>query len=157
MFLADTAVVVGDVELGPGCSVWYGAAIRGDENFIRVGARVNVQDGAVIHVVRRSHPTRIADDVTIGHRAVVHGATVEREALIGIGALVLDGALVRAEAVVGAGAVVAPGTEIPAGMLALGVPARVTRPLTPEELAFNRDTAQNYLRLAEHYLTRAAP
>jgi carbonic anhydrase/acetyltransferase-like protein (isoleucine patch superfamily) len=156
VYLAEGSAVIGDVELGPECSVWYGSIIRGDVNHIRLGARVNVQDGSVIHVVRRTHPTIIGDDVTLGHRVVAHGCTIERGALIGIGAIVLDGVVVGTEAVVGAGSVVTPGTEIPARCLAVGTPARVRRELRPEELAYNRETAANYCRLArEHAEARA--
>lgn len=147
VFLADDAVVVGDVTLGAGSSLWYGVVVRGDVNFIRIGERVNLQDGAVVHVVRRTGPTWIASDVTVGHRAVVHGCRIDRGALIGIGALVLDHAEVGEEAVVGAGAVVAPRSRIPAGHLALGVPARVVRRLREEELAYNRETAAGYVAL----------
>lgn len=155
VFLAEGSVVIGDVELGPGCSVWYGSIIRGDVNYIRLGARVNVQDGSVIHVVRRTNPTIIGDDVTIGHRVVVHGCTIGNGALIGIGAIVLDGATVGEEAVVGAGAVVTPGTTVPPRTLVLGTPARVSRELSAQELSYNRETAANYCRLAEeHQRTR---
>ena len=148
VYIAPGAVVVGDVVLGRGTSVWYGAVIRGDVNWIRVGERVNIQDGTVIHVVRRAHPTLVGDDVTLGHNVVLHGCTVAPHALIGIGALVLDGASIGEEAMVGAGAVVTPGTRIPPRVLALGTPARVIRELTDQELAYNQETAANYCRLA---------
>lgn len=151
VFLAEGAAVIGDVELGPGCSVWYGSIIRGDVNWIRLGARVNVQDGSVIHVVRRTNPTIIGDGVTLGHRVVAHGCTIERGALIGIGAIVLDDVVVGEEAVVGAGSVVTPGTKIPPRCLALGTPARVRRELTETELAYNRETAANYCKLAREH------
>jgi carbonic anhydrase/acetyltransferase-like protein (isoleucine patch superfamily) len=151
VFLADDAVIIGDVVIGAGSSLWYQTVVRGDVNRIRIGERVNVQDGTVIHVVRRTGPTHIADDVTIGHRAVVHGCTLGRGALVGIGAQVLDLAEVGPEAMVGAGAVVAPRARIPARHLALGVPARVVRPLTEQELAYNRETAENYQRLAAQH------
>lgn len=151
VFLADDVVVVGDVIIGAEASLWYGVVVRGDVNFIRIGERVNIQDGAVVHVVRRTGPTVIEPDVTVGHRAVVHGCRVERGALVGIGALVLDLAVVGEEAMVGAGAVVAPRTRIPARHLALGVPARVIRPLTEEELVYNRETARNYVHLGRQH------
>jgi len=151
VYLADGAAVIGDVELGPGCSVWYGSILRGDVNWIRLGARVNVQDGSVVHVVRRTHPTVIGDDVTLGHRVVAHGCTIGRGALIGIGAVVLDGVVVGEEAVVGAGAVVTPGTKVPPRHLVLGTPARVRREVTDAELAYNRETAANYCNLARDH------
>ena len=152
VFLADDVVVVGDVIVEADASLWYGVVVRGDVNYIRIGERVNLQDGVVVHVVRRTGPTVIEPDVTVGHRAVVHGCHVERGALIGIGALVLDLAVVGEEAMVGAGAVVAPRTRIPARHLALGVPARVVRPLTEAELAYNRETSGNYVRLGRQHL-----
>jgi len=157
VYLAEGSAVIGDVELGPECSVWYGSILRGDVNWIRLGARVNVQDGSVIHVVRRTHPTLIGDDVTLGHKVVAHGCTIERGALIGIGAIVLDDVVVGEEALVGAGSVVTPGTRIPPRCLALGTPARVRRDLTETELAYNRETAANYCKLArEHAAARPA-
>lgn len=157
VYVAPGAAVIGDVELGPECSVWYGSTLRGDVNWIRLGARVNVQDGSVIHVVRRTHPTVIADDVTLGHKVVAHGCTIERGALIGIGAIVLDGVVIGEEAVVGAGSVVTPGTRISPRCLALGTPARVTRELTEAELAYNRETAANYCKLAREHAGDQAP
>ncbi len=151
VYLAEGSAVIGDVELGPGCSVWYGSVIRGDVNWIRLGARVNVQDGSVIHVVRRTNPTLIGDDVTLGHKVVAHGCTIERGALIGIGAIVLDDVVVGEEAVVGAGSVVTPGTRIPPRCLAMGTPARVRRDLTEAELEYNRETAANYCKLAREH------
>jgi len=148
VYLAETAAVVGDVVLGARTSVWYSAVVRGDTNWIRVGDDVNVQDGAVVHTTRDEFPTTIGDLVTIGHLAMLHGCTVERGALIGIGARVLDGARIGAEAMVAAGALVPPGAEIPPRSLVLGAPARVRRTLSDEELAYNRETALNYRRLA---------
>jgi carbonic anhydrase/acetyltransferase-like protein (isoleucine patch superfamily) len=122
VFLAPSAEVAGDVEVGDDASFWFHTAARGDVNRIRIGARTNVQDGAVLHVTHETHPLAIGDGVVIGHAAVLHGCTVEDGALIGIGARVLDGAVVETGAQVGAGAVVPPGTRIPAHHLALGIP-----------------------------------
>jgi gamma-carbonic anhydrase len=124
---------------------------RGDVNFIRVGARTNIQDGTVLHVTHVEHPLIIGAGVVVGHQAVVHGCTIEDGALIGIGARVLDGAVVERGAQIGAGAVVAPGHRIPAGHLALGIPARVARPLTEEETRRIAETAERYAELKEHY------
>jgi carbonic anhydrase/acetyltransferase-like protein (isoleucine patch superfamily) len=151
VFLAPGAHVAGDVTLGDDVSFWFHTAARGDVNSIRVGARTNVQDGAVLHVTHVRHPLVIGEGVVIGHRAVVHGCTIEDGALIGIGACVLDGAMVERGAQIGAGAVVAPGHRIPAGHLALGVPARVVRPLTAEESLRIADAAARYAALKEHY------
>lgn len=151
VYLAPGAHLVGDVEVGDDVSFWFHTAARGDVNWIRVGPRTNVQDGAILHVAHETHPLVIGAGVVIGHAAVVHGCTIEDGALIGIGARVLDGAVVEAGAQVGAGAVVAPGHRIPAGHLALGVPARVARPLTAEETARIADTRDRYMALKEQY------
>ena len=151
VFLAPDAQLVGDVEVGEDASFWFHTAARGDVHWIRVGARTNVQDGAVLHVSYRTHPLAIGAGVVIGHQAVLHGCTVEDGALIGIGARVLDGAVIEAGAQVGAGAVVAPGHRIPAGQLALGVPARVARPLSGEESRRIVETAARYVALKEQY------
>lgn len=151
VFVAPTAAVIGDVELGDDASVWFGTTLRGDVNHIRVGAGTNVQDGSVIHVTHETHPTVIGAGVVIGHHAVLHGCTVEDGALIGIGARVLDGAVVESGAQVGAGAVVAPGHRVPAGHLVLGVPARVQRELSADEVANIAAIRQRYAALKERY------
>jgi gamma-carbonic anhydrase len=151
VFLAPSAEVAGDVVLGDDVSFWFHTAARGDVHWIRVGHRTNVQDGVVLHVTHEAHPLAIGEGVVIGHAAVLHGCTVEDGALVGIGARVLDGAVVEEGAQVGAGAVVAPGTRIPAHQLALGVPARVVRPLSDGERAAIPAIAERYLRLKESY------
>jgi gamma-carbonic anhydrase len=151
VFLAPGAYVTGDVEAGDDVSFWFHTVARGDVNWIRVGAGTNVQDGSVLHVAHERFPLRIGERVVIGHHAVVHGCTVEDGALIGIGARVLDGAVVERGAQVGAGAVVAPGHRVPAGHLALGVPARVVRPLTDDEARRIADTADRYIAVKDRY------
>ena len=151
VFLAPGAWVSGDVELGDDVSFWFHTVARGDVNFIRIGARTNVQDGAVLHVTHERFPLTIGEGVVVGHQAVLHGCTVEDGALVGIGARVLDGAVIEAGAQVGAGAVVAPGHRVPAGQLALGIPARVVRPLTAEETLRIADGVERYVALKEHY------
>ena len=150
-WLAPGATVVGDVEIGADSSLWYGATIRGDVNAVRIGARTNLQDQCVLHVTRDRFPCDVGDEVTIGHRAVVHGCRVRDGALIGIGAVVLDGALVGEEALVGAGAVLAPGAVVPDGMVALGIPARVTRKLSAEERKLQRQRALEYVETAREH------
>jgi len=150
-FVAETALVVGDVEVGEDSSIWFGAVVRGDVHRIRIGARTNVQDLTVIHVTGGAHPAAIGDDVTIGHRAVLHGCTVQNRCLVGIGAIVLDGAVVGPEAMVGAGALVPPGMVVPGGTLVMGTPARVKRELTAEEIAYFRRSAQSYAGHAARY------
>lgn len=151
VFIADTARVIGDVHLGDGTSVWYGTVVRGDVFPIRVGKRVNLQDLTVVHVTTGRHATLIEDDVTVGHRAIIHGAIVRRGALIGMGAIVMDGAEVGAEAMVGAGALVTPGTIIPPAMLAVGSPAKAVRALSDTELAMMRTSAPHYFDIAAAY------
>lgn len=145
------AVVVGDVTIEADASVFFGAVLRGDVNSIRLGRGSNVQDQAVIHVSSDGLCTDVGVDVTVGHAAVVHACTVGDGSLIGIGAIVMDGAVIGAGSIVGAGALVSPGTEIPPGVLAVGQPARVRRPVSPEEAAGLLRSAQSYAALARSY------
>ena len=150
-WLAEDATVVGDVELGPGASLWYGVVVRGDVNTVRIGARSNVQDLSVVHVTGGTHPTVVGEDVTVGHRVVLHGCTVHDRCLIGIGSVVLDGAEIGPDAMVGAGALVPPGMKVPPRTLVLGSPARVTRALTDAEVAHLRESAARYVEHAARY------
>lgn len=152
VFLAPGAHVIGDVEAGDDVSFWFNTVARGDVNFIRIGPGTNIQDGTVLHVAHDHYPLIIGAGVVIGHSAVVHGCTIGDGVLIGIGARILDGAVVEAGAQVGAGAVVAPRHRVPAGHLALGVPARVSRPLTAEETRRIADTRDRYKALKDEYL-----
>jgi carbonic anhydrase/acetyltransferase-like protein (isoleucine patch superfamily) len=142
--------VRGDVVLGEHVSVWFGAVIRGDEAPVRVGDRSNVQDGAVLHV-SAEFPCIVGNDVTIGHRAIVHGCTIEDGALIGMGAIVLDGARIGKGAMVGAGAVVPPGSIVSAETLVLGIPARSVGPLTEAQRAAGPHAVANYVQRKEQY------
>lgn len=151
-YIAPTAVLIGDVVLGHGASVWHHATIRGDVNWIRVGERSNIQDNSVVHVTHGSAPTRIGSDVTVGHRAIIHGCTIEDHVLIGMGAIVMDHAVVGRDSIVGAGALVTTGTIIPPRSMALGVPARVVRTLNDEEVATIGEYAANYVRYSAIYL-----
>ncbi|HIC88371.1 MAG TPA: gamma carbonic anhydrase family protein [Anaerolineae bacterium] len=150
VFVADTARIFGDVTIGADSGVWYGAVIRGDVESITIGMRTSIQDGSVIHA-DVGYPTVIGDEVTVGHGAIVHGATVEDGALIGIGAIVLNGARVGAGALVAAGALILEGSVIPPRTLAVGVPAKVVRELTDEQLARMREGVQHYVELARAY------
>ncbi|KAB2959984.1 MAG: gamma carbonic anhydrase family protein [Thermoanaerobaculia bacterium] len=152
VFVAPSAHLTGDLAAGDDCSFWFHVAARGDVNFIRIGARTNVQDGTVLHVTHETHPLVIGDDVVIGHSTMIHGCTLESGCLVGIGARVLDGAVVESGAQVGAGAVVTPGTRIPAGMLAVGVPARVVRPLGESERDAIGEIARRYVGVKDRYL-----
>jgi carbonic anhydrase/acetyltransferase-like protein (isoleucine patch superfamily) len=151
-FVAETAVLIGDVVVGARSSVWYGVVLRGDVHHIRIGDEVSVQDNSVVHVTSGKHPTVVGDRVTIGHSVVLHGCTIGDECLIGMGAVVMDRAVIGTNCVVGAGALVTPGTTIPDGHLALGSPAQVKRPLTEDELAWISTSSQHYVALAARYL-----
>lgn len=148
-FVADGAFILGDVTVGPRSSVWYGCVLRGDEEPIRIGEGTNIQDGVVIHSTNGEGAVTIGADVTVGHRAVLHGCTVHDRALVGIGAVVLDGAVIEEGALVAAGAVVAPRTVVAAGTLWAGCPARMVRPVKPAERAF-------ILSNPAHYRSQAA-
>jgi len=154
-WVAPGAVVVGDVEIGEGSSIWFQSVVRGDVNRIRIGARTNVQDLSMVHVTGGTHPTIVGDDVTVGHRVVLHGCTVKDRCLVGIGAILLDGAVVEEESMVGAGALVPPGMVVPSGKLVLGSPAKVKRDLTAEERAFFLSSASRYAGYAARYRAEA--
>ena len=146
-FVAPSADVVGEVTVGEGSSVWFSTTIRADFRSVTVGRFTSVQDGAVLHA-DPNFPVTVGDYVTIGHRAVLHGCTIKDGTLIGMGAVVLNGAVVEEGCIIGAGAVVPEGRVIPRGSLAVGVPAKVVRELTPEEVAKQRAWAQAYSDLA---------
>ena len=133
VFLAETAVVIGDVVIGDDCSIWYGAVLRGDVNSIRLGNRVNVQDGAVIHTLYQKSVSILGDDVSVGHNAVIHGARIENGALIGMGAIVLDHAVIGEGAIVAAGALVLSGTQVEPRSIYAGVPAKFVKKVDPEQ------------------------
>ncbi len=151
VFIAPTAMIIGDVEIGADTNIWFQTIIRGDTNFIRIGALCNIQDACVLHVVKNRHPVILEDGVVLGHRVVVHGCTVGRRSLIGIGAVVLDGAIVGEESIVGAGSVVSPGTVLPPRSLAMGTPARIVRTLADRDVEKIRGITDEYLELTELY------
>ncbi|HTI72418.1 MAG TPA: gamma carbonic anhydrase family protein [Candidatus Limnocylindria bacterium] len=160
VYLASTAVVLGDVTLGEASSVWYGAVLRGDINRIVVGHHSNVQDNAVLHLADE-YPCIVGNWVTIGHSANVHACTIGDECLVGIGATVLDGAEIGAQCLIGAHALVTPRTKIPPGSLVLGSPAKVVRALTDEERAGLKHWAEKYVvngaYCLEHRINVGAP
>lgn len=151
-FVAETAVLVGDVQIGEGASIWYGCVLRGDGHFIRVGDRTNVQDGTIVHIATDRHPCLIGSGVTIGHAAIVHACTLEDDSFVGMGATVMDGAVVRRHAMVAAGALVTPGKIVPGGELWAGSPARKMRDLTAAEIDNIHASADHYCDLAGSYL-----
>ena len=146
VLICDGACVVGDVTLGKGVSVWYNAILRGDEGAIAVGEDTNIQDGAVLH-----EETVVGKGCTIGHNAIVHGCTVGDNTLVGMGAIILNGAKVGSNCIVGAGALVTGKMDAPDGVMLLGSPAKVVRPLTEAEIESNRASARGYLHAAEQY------
>ena len=150
-FVAPSASVIGDVIIGARSSIWYGAVLRGDVESIRIGDETSIQDNTVIHVDSSGFSTVVGNRVTVGHSVVLHGCRVDDNALIGIGSIVLNGAEVGEGAMVAAGSLVTPGTKIPAGMLALGSPARVKRPLTEEEKHHVQLGVENYIRLGREH------
>jgi carbonic anhydrase/acetyltransferase-like protein (isoleucine patch superfamily) len=152
VFMADGARLVGDVEIGAGSSLWFNVVVRGDVHWVKIGARTNIQDNATVHVTHDTCPTTIGDDVTVGHAAVVHGCTIHRGVLVGMGATVMDRAEIGEDCVIGARALVTEDFRAPPGSLILGVPAAVKRPLTAEERKLGRLGAANYIRYVATYL-----
>jgi carbonic anhydrase/acetyltransferase-like protein (isoleucine patch superfamily) len=150
-FVAQSAEVIGDVVIGERSSIWYGAVLRGDVEGIRIGSETSIQDNTVIHVDSSGFSTVVGDRVTVGHSVVLHGCRIGNDALIGIGSIVLNGAEVGEGAMIGAGSLVTPGTKVPAGMLALGSPARVKRPVTEEERSHARQGVAHYVQLAREH------
>lgn len=134
-FLAENATIVGDVILGNSCSVWFNAVIRGDVNFIKIGNKVNIQDGAVIHCTYQKHPTIIGNNVSIGHNAIVHGCTIHDNVLIGMGAIVMDNCIIESHSIVAAGAVVTQNTIVESGTIYAGVPAKKVKDLNSSNFA----------------------
>ena len=151
-FLAETAVVIGDVVMGDDCSIWYGAVLRGDVNSIKIGNKVNIQDGAVIHTLYQRSKTTIGNNVSIGHNAVVHGATIEDSCLIGMGAIVLDNAVVESGAIIAAGALVTSGMRVEGGHIYAGVPAKKIKAVDEKQRAEIIDRiADDYTMYASWY------
>ncbi|UTV27708.1 gamma carbonic anhydrase family protein [Photobacterium atrarenae] len=157
-YIDPSAVLVGDIHLATDASIWPLVAARGDVNRISIGARTNVQDGSVLHVTRKSpetpngHPLIIGQDVTIGHKAMLHGCQVGDRVLVGMGAILLDGAVIEDDVIIGAGCLVPPGKRLESGYLYIGSPAKQARPLTEQERAFLPVSADNYVRLKNDYL-----
>jgi gamma-carbonic anhydrase len=152
-YIDASAQVIGDVHIGPESSVWMNVVIRGDVHRIRIGARSNVQDGTIVHVMRGTHPTTIGDEVTIGHGVVVHGCTLEDRVLVGMGAILLNGVVVGAESIVAAGALLPEGMQVPPGSLVMGSPGKVRRELSADEIASIRGYAERYVGYRLDYMT----
>lgn len=151
VFVVETAVIIGDVEIGEYSSIWFNAVVRGDVHYIRIGERTNIQDLCMLHVTKETHPLILGSDITVGHSVTLHGCTIKDRCLIGMGATILDGAVVGEDCIIGAGALVTEGAVIPPGTLAIGMPAKPKRDLTEKEIARIKQSAQNYIDYAKTY------
>ena len=152
VFIAEGAVIVGDVEIGDHSSVWFNAVIRGDVNYIRIGKHTNIQDGSILHVMKDQYPLILHDYVTVGHGVMLHGCEIASNCLIGMRATILNSAKVGAHSIVGANALITEGTVIPERSLVMGLPAKVKRQLTDEEVAHIDEYARRYYQYKETYL-----
>jgi gamma-carbonic anhydrase len=150
-YIAQSAQVIGDVHIGEQSSVWFNAVVRGDVYYIRIGDRTNIQDGTVVHVTNGTHATILEDEVTVGHNVTLHGCHIERGCLIGMGSIIMDDVRIGAQSLVAAGALVSPGTHVPPRSLVMGVPARVKRPLTGEEVTGLAQYWKNYIEYTAQY------
>ena len=151
VLIAEGAHIIGDVEIGKDSSIWFNTVIRGDVNYIRIGERTNIQDLTMVHVTNKKFPTIIGSDVTIGHSAVIHGCKIDDFVLIGIGAKILDEAHINSHSLIAAGSVVKENFEVPSGTLVAGVPAKIVRNLTPDEIEKIKQNAQHYLFYCKQY------
>ena len=145
-FVADNATIVGEVEMGEHCSIWFNAVVRGDVHYIRIGNQVNIQDGAVIHATYKTSPTVIGNNVSIGHNAIVHGCTVKDDVLIGMGSIIMDDCVIESNVIIAAGAVVTKNTRVESGTIYAGTPARKLKDISPELVEGEiRRIAKNYV------------
>ena len=151
VFIVESAIIIGDVEIGEYSSVWFNAVIRGDVNYIRIGNRTNIQDLCMLHVTKDTRPLILGNEITVGHSVTLHGCTIKDRCLIGMGATILDGAVVGEDCIIGAGALVTEGSVIPPGTLVIGFPAKPKRDLTDAERARIKQSAQNYIDYARTY------
>ena len=150
-YISESVDIIGDVELGEHVSIWFGTVVRGDMHSIKIGERSNIQDNSVIHVTTDISPTTIGKEVTIGHNAIVHGATIKDRCLIGMGSIIMDDAIVGEGSIIGAGAVVPPNMEIPPRSLVVGLPGKIVRQTTDEEFEMIIERAQHYIDFALEY------
>jgi len=151
-FIEDTAMIIGDVVIGSDSSVWFHAVVRGDVHFIRIGHRTNIQDLSLLHVTHDRYPLTLGDDITIGHRVILHGCTIRDRVLVGMGAIIMDGAVVEEDCIIGAGSLITERSQIPPKSLVIGFPAKVKRTLTDDEISWIKESATNYSRYAQYYL-----
>jgi carbonic anhydrase/acetyltransferase-like protein (isoleucine patch superfamily) len=161
VYIDESSVLVGDITVGDNSSVWPLVAARGDVNHIRIGQRTNIQDGSVLHLSRATksnpdgYPLIIGDDVTVGHKVMLHGCVLGNRILVGMGAIVMDNAVVEDDVIIGGGSLVPPNKRLESGYLYVGSPAKQARPLTEQELAFLKISADNYVQLKDEYLAEA--
>ena len=161
VYVDESAVLVGDITIGINSSVWPLVAARGDVNYIQIGERTNIQDGSVLHLTRKSannpdgYPLIIGDDVTVGHKVMLHGCKLGNRILVGMGAIVMDNAIVEDDVIIGGGALVPPNKKLESGYLYVGSPVKQARPLTDAELAFLKISALNYVELKDDYLAES--
>lgn len=153
VFIADSADVIGDVTVGEYSSIWFNTVVRGDVNYINIGKKTNIQDNSVLHVTKDIYPLNIGNEVTVGHRVVAHGCTINDRALIGIGSILLDGSIVQELSIVGAGSLVPPGFIVPSGKLVVGVPCSVKRDLSKQEIEMIYQLSKNYVEYSKNYTT----
>ena len=151
LYIAPNATIVGDVRSGPDCSFWFSSVTRGDVNFIRIGARTNVQDLSMVHVSYRKAGLTLGDDVTVGHSCLLHGCTIGNRVLVGMGSILMDNVIVEDDVIIAAGTLLTEGTRIPTGSLVMGRPGAVKRPLKPEEFEFVKKSASHYVKVAKSY------
>lgn len=151
-YVAENATIVGDVQMGNQCSIWFNAVIRGDVHYIKMGNKVNVQDGAVIHATYKTSPTNIGNNVSIGHNAIVHGCTIHDNVLIGMGSIIMDDCVVESNSIIAAGAVVTKNTRVEAGSIYAGVPAKKIKDISGELISSEIDRiANNYVKYSKWY------
>jgi len=161
VYVDESAVLVGDITIGEDSSVWPLVAARGDVNYIQIGERTNIQDGSVLHLTRKSannpdgYPLIVGDDVTVGHKVMLHGCKLGNRILVGMGAIVMDNAIVEDDVIIGGGALVPPNKKLESGYLYVGSPVKQARPLTDSELAFLKISALNYVELKDDYLAES--
>jgi carbonic anhydrase/acetyltransferase-like protein (isoleucine patch superfamily) len=151
-YIAENATIIGEVEFGSECSIWFNAVVRGDVNYIKIGNKVNIQDGAIVHATYQKHPTNIGNNVSIGHNAIVHGCTLEDNVLIGMGAIVMDNCIVQSNAIVAAGSVVTQNTIVESGTIYAGIPARKVKDIDASEFAGEiQRISNNYVMYSSWY------
>jgi carbonic anhydrase/acetyltransferase-like protein (isoleucine patch superfamily) len=150
VFMSQNCTIIGRCFIDEDCSIWYNSVLRGDVNDIKIGRGTNIQDGCILHC-DKEYETKIGENVTVGHNAIIHGCTIGNNCLVGMGATILDGAVIGNNVIIGANSLITSGKNIPSGMLVMGSPAKVARELTPEEIEGIRHSAEGYIRLSKEY------